>query len=396
MTEVRVPAEEHRDEVVDVLRVSLNLGPAFAEHRGPKLTLEMMRAVVDGDRVVAVAGERHFRQRFGGRELEMCGIWGVATVPERRGGGLASLAVERLLREARERGDALTALFPAILRPYRGLGYELAGTYVQHRVRIDDLPHVRGSLPVREFVEPRDLDDVRACYRRAVEPHNGPIDCDDERWWPERIMGNPMNDGHHRAVVARGDDGVEAYMSFVNEKDEGDLDISFKLSCRHFVASSVEGMRSLIDYARGFRGIGTALVFTGAPAEPLALLVEEQKVSTDWSFRWMLRLLDVPAALEGRGYPDASGEAVVEVDDPMFPENRGPWRISAGGGKVAVSSADGARTRPIAIGTLSSIYTGFLSPFDAVRLGLMDADDPAVPVLARLFAGPAPFMLDWF
>ena len=52
--------------------------------------------------------------------------------------------------------------------------------------------------------------------------------------------------------------------------------------------------------------------------------------------------------------------------------------------------------RPVSIGTLSSMYSGFLSPFDAVRLGLMDADDPAVPVLARLFAGTAPYMLDWF
>jgi hypothetical protein len=48
------------------------------------------------------------------------------------------------------------------------------------------------------------------------------------------------------------------------------------------------------------------------------------------------------------------------------------------------------------IGTLSSMYSGFLSPFDAARLGLVDGDDPAIPVLARLLAGPPPFMYDWF
>ena len=56
----------------------------------------------------------------------------------------------------------------------------------------------------------------------------------------------------------------------------------------------------------------------------------------------------------------------------------------------------GARVRPIPIGILSSMFTGYLSPFDAVRLGLLDADDPAVPFLAQLFTGPAPFMLDFF
>jgi predicted acetyltransferase len=229
-----------------------------------------------------------------------------------------------------------------------------------------------------------------------MAPHNGPIDCDEERWWPERIMGNPMQMDHHRAVVVRGDEGIEGYLSFVNEADQGSLDVSFKLACRHLVASSAEGLRSLIEYARGFRGLGTALVFTGPPDEPLALLVDEQNVSREREFRWMLRLLDVPGALEGRGYPAASEEAVIAVDDPMFPENRGPWRISAEDGKVSVSPAEGAHVRPITIGTLSSMYSGYLSPFDAARIGLMDADDPAVPALARLFAGPAPFMLDWF
>jgi GNAT superfamily N-acetyltransferase len=216
MSELVVPGEEHRDQVVDVLHVALNTGPEFPRIRGPKLTLEKMLAVVDGGRVVATAGASRFRQWFGGRELEMCGIWGVATLPEHRGRGLATRAIERLLREARDRGDQLTGLFPAILRTYRGLGYELAGSYVQHRVALDDLPHLRGSLSVEPYEADRDLEGVRACYRRAMAPHNGPIDCDEERWWPERIMGNPLELDHQRAVVVRGAEGIEGYLSFVN------------------------------------------------------------------------------------------------------------------------------------------------------------------------------------
>lgn len=397
MTEIRIPAEEHRDQVANALRVSLNLEPSFLEHSAPTLPLEDIRAVFEGERVLAVAGERRFRQRFGGRELEMCGIWGVATLPEHRGAGLATLAVGELLREAKGRGVPLTALYPAILRPYRNLGYELAGTYTEQRIRIDDLPLRGGPLPAAEYEEARDLEDVRACYRRAVEPHNGPIDCDDPRWWPRRIMGTPNPDEHHRAVVVRGRGGeVEAYASFVFEKHEGDMDIDFRLSCRHLVASTIEGIESLLGYFRGFRGLGQLVQFPGAPADPLAMLVDEQKVQPSWTFRWMLRLLDVPAAIEGRGYPPIDGEAIIAVEDPTFPENGGPWRLVAEGGKVRVSSAEGAPVRPIPVGTLSAMYSGFLSPFDAARLGLIDGDDPAVPLLASLFAGSAPFMLDWF
>jgi predicted acetyltransferase len=126
------------------------------------------------------------------------------------------------------------------------------------------------------------------------------------------------------------------------------------------------------------------------------LLVEEQRVRPAWSFQWMLRLLDVPLALEGRGYPPVSSEMVLAVEDGLFPENRGPWRVVADGGVVSVSPADsdGDRVRPISIGTLSSLYSGFLSAYDAVGLGLMNESE--APVLARLFGGPAPWMHDFF
>lgn len=66
------------------------------------------------------------------------------------------------------------------------------------------------------------------------------------------------------------------------------------------------------------------------------MLVEEQRVRP-WSFQWMLRLLDVVSALERRGYPPVSEEFVLAVEDGLFPENRGPWRVVADGGAVSVT-----------------------------------------------------------
>ena len=109
----------------------------------------------------------------------------------------------------------------------------------------------------------------------------------------------------------------------------------------------------------------------------------------------MLRLLDVPAALSGRGYPPVSSEMVLAVEDGLFPENRGPWRVLAADGAVSVTAAeDAGRVRPISIGTLSSLYSGFLSAYDAVGLGLVDESEASA--LARLFGGPAPWMHDFF
>jgi predicted acetyltransferase len=394
--EIRPPTEDERLEAAEVIRVSLNFSRAFIDDRSSSLPLHDMRCVYEDGDLVATSGERHFTQRFGGRELAMSGIWGVATLPEHRGRGHASAAVIELLREARERGDPLTALYPAVLQPYRMLGYALAGSFVTHEIQLDDLPRYREALGTVEVYDPdRDFDDIRTCYRRVIAPHNGPIDCQDPGWWTDRILGHWQRDQVHRVVVVRGDDGVDGYASFVQEPHEGVLDIAFRLACRHLIATTPDAYRSLLAYVRGFGGVGQALRFTGRPDDPLSHVVEVQRVAIESSYRWMLRLLNVATALEQRGYPPVSGEIVFAVDDPHFEANRGPWRLVATDGAVSVEPAAGAVTT-IDIRALSAMYTGFLAPSDAVRLGWLPPDDRVVPMLTALFSGPAPFMLDFF
>ena len=60
-------------------------------------------------------------------------------------------------------------------------------------------------------------------------------------------------------------------------------------------------------------------------------------------------------------------------------------------GRAEVERVDGADVKPLAIGALSAMFTGYLRPHDAVRAGLMDAGDPAVEALSTLFAGPDPW-----
>ena len=117
----------------------------------------------------------------------------------------------------------------------------------------------------------------------------------------------------------------------------------------------------------------------------------------------MTRVLDVPLALRSRGYPQATGEAVVEIDDTLFPENAGPWLVQADAGRVSVEPLDPAAVahrpgagKPLSIGLFSALYTGFASPADLVVVGAMDGDDERVPFLSALFAGPVPWMPDFF
>jgi predicted acetyltransferase len=127
------------------------------------------------------------------------------------------------------------------------------------------------------------------------------------------------------------------------------------------------------------------------------LLIEEQRVLPVWTYRWMLRLLDVRVALEERGYPPISGDVVLAVEDGLFPQNRGPWRVKVSEGVASVEPVDigvAGHVHAISIGTLSSLYSGFLSARDAATLGLIEREHEQA--LARLFDGPAPWMHDFF
>jgi len=281
---------------------------------------------------------------------------------------------------------------PATVTVYRRLGYEYAGIYTEYRVPLRDLPRAEGVVPVEELGR-NSTEAVKDCFRRFAAQHNGVADSDEELWWNRRVHMELSTDSVTRLVGVPGSNGLDGYAAF-ELKGEGDW--GYRVASSHLVSTTAVAGRALLGYFRRYASFGTELSWLGPPNEPLALMLPEQSLKAHWQFRFMSRLLDVPAALEARGYPDVQGEAVVAIEDDLFPENRGPWRIEADAGKVRVSPADAAAGRPVPIGAFTSLFAGYLSPFDLVRIGALDRDDAAVQFLGRLFAGPPPWMPDFF
>jgi predicted acetyltransferase len=385
------PREDHRLAIAEVLATSLNFSRERAVKRAPLLPLDDLRVAIEDDTVLAVAGEFRFDEWFAGRAVDCSGIWGVATLPEHRAGGLATACIRALLDRARERGTPITALFPAVLTPYRRMGYELAGVFVRHRVALDALPPGDDSLPPVELADPaRDLEGIRAAFREWVSASTGPVEPTNDAHWRDRVFPAP-DDDTGRTVVVREDGRVTGVASFARAEAEGSLGGAFGLDCQTLFAVTPEAQRALWSYFRGFRGLGMWLQWVGPPADPVAIASLDAFLERPFRYDWMLRLLDVPAALEARGYPPVDAEATVAVDDPTFAENAGAWRISVREGRASVERADGHDRRALPIGILSSMYSGYLRAHDAVRLGYLDADDQAADTLATMFDGPDPW-----
>ena len=394
--EFRVPPEEDRERVLDVQQSAFGTQPAWRERVGPHIRLDRYVCAYDDGRMVATALSHPLTQFFGGAELPCAGIAGVAGMPDARGKGAGGALMAELLRQRRDAGDVFSTLYPATVAVYRKLGYEIAGSFTELSAPLRALPRSGGEeLELETVRDDSALADMQACFRSWAAGHNGPVWFADEFWWRARILRLMEPDAVAQIVLARTKSGeLEGYACYQRGAREG---FGIDPSCTQLIARTRRAAAALFTYFGGYHSVGDKMTWHGPPHEPLAtLLTESRSVTRSFEFPWMSRLLDVPAAIETRGYAEVDGECTIAVDDPMFEANRGPFRVEAKAGRVTVEPAERATGDPIPIGLLSSMFTGYLSANDLVRLGAADRDDPALPVLARLFAGPPPWSPDFF
>jgi predicted acetyltransferase len=408
MVEIRPAGEADREAVALLLEFAFNF------RRNPAvLPLIDRLCAFDGERPVACARPITYDQWFGGKRVPCSGIAAVAVLPEYRGQGVASELLRALLREERAAGRAISALYPTAPALYRGVGYEFGGLRLQFRAPIADLPAAdrsagkRGNRGDVRQMEAADLDAVMNCFSRFASAHNGPVQSPDRDWWHDHVLAAKSDKELPRAVVVPDGEGVAGYASYYLEPwGPGGLgQDSYKAVCNHLVFDDVRALRGLLGYFRGFENAAGDLAWYGPPStSPIGLAIGSNgfSVKSDLT-RWMTRVLDVPLALRSRGYPPVSGEAVMEIDDNLFPENAGPWLVQAEAGQVTVEPVDAAAaalrrgaTKPLPIGLFSALFTGFASPADLVVVGALDENDERLQFLSALFAGPVPWMPDFF
>ncbi len=343
----------------------------------------------DGDRIVSFARVKPYQQWFGGRAVPMGGVASVAVAATHQRRGLGRATVAATLPVLREHGFAVSTLYPATTPLYRGLGWEYAGDHTWLDVpaaALRDLGPVDG-VTLRPATA-ADIPGVLAVYRDLCRDTNGMLDRSgpffDLR--PESMLAVDS------FVVAEGAGGIEGY-AMAERRNTGHL---VQVTAWGVVATTPAAERA-VWFTLGAGSSTVRTVRAMAYADGLRLHLAEPDIGTHEHLRWMLRLVDAPAAVAARGWPAGLRASVdLDVADADVADNAGRWRLSVENGAGTLTRG-GDGTVALGIGALSALYAGYADPRTLRRAGLLaTGDDTALDPLATMTAGPRPRLLDYF
>jgi predicted acetyltransferase len=327
-------------------------------------------------------------QWFGGQSVPTLGLAGVAIAPEARGRGLALALLRDTLRAARQQSVALSTLYPSTFRLYRKAGYELAGSHCRFTLQLRQLTRApRGAAieALGDHWQPA----LETLYREVARHQNGYLDRGAYVW--NRVRRPDLE--HARAFGVVGNDGLEGYVFL---KVTAPRRLPLELSLSDFVARTPDALRGLLAFLTDHLTTAERATWTGGPSDARLLAIGERAIQSNVEDYWMLRLVDVRAALLARGYPALDAAVELHVEDELLPENTGRYLLSLQGGSARLDARGSAPAARLSVGALAALYSGFATPWQLATAGTLQADDAVRSQLARIFAGPAPGLSDFF
>jgi predicted acetyltransferase len=387
----RTLGENDLDQMWDLEREAFHVDPAHQEWwaRWERANgLERFEGVFEHGRLIAMAAVLGFGQWFGARSVPMGGVRAVATRVEHRGRGAATLAIRATLRAMRARGECLSALFPQVVRPYRRLGWEIAGTLFYRHVAPRVLSSLRESGIAVRRATADDHGRIRACYARVARETNGFLDRPPGRWeW--------FFERHADAFwFVAGDEG---YLLYQHHDPAPAGFEGFRIKILDLVATTPRALRALWSTVGACASVVPTAIFRSGPTDPLPALLDGLDVRVGHERPWMLRLIDAAAAIAARGWAgDARAAVPLDIVDEACPWNAGRHRLVVEHSRARLEPGGSGAVR-LGIGALAALYSGWSTTAVLARSGLLDGGSTAErAALDRIFAGPTPWMLDEF
>jgi predicted acetyltransferase len=380
------PIREHefealRELLAQALHFTLEVSTTWLERVG----LSHLRVVRQGGRVAAGLGLIEMGQWFGGARVPVAAITAVGVAPERRGRGVGRRLMHGLLDEVYASGTPISTLYPSTLSFYRAVGYERAGSVITYELPIQTITRRDYALEM-ELAPPGDPAPLAPIYDQLAQRTPGMFDRGSFIW---QAILEPSGAPARTYLITRAG-APEGYLTLMQGARQDPLRIRDLA-----LLSRAAGERAL-TFLADHRSIVDQVVWRGAPADPLAALLPEQRHKISHAFDWVLRIVDVAGALSRRGYPPGlQAELHLDVHDDLLTHNTGRWQLSVAEGRAEVRPGGAGRIK-LGIRELAALYTGHLSPAALQFSGALSGSDEDLALLALVFSGEPPRLTDPF
>ncbi|MEU8156140.1 GNAT family N-acetyltransferase [Micromonospora sp. NPDC048986] len=397
-----MPATVHvRELTADDLDAAWELGRfAFgsdpqrpAHHSATVPGLTRYGAFDDSGRLVGKAVDLCHDQWWSGRVVSAADVAGVAVAPEARGRGVARAMLTALLCGARERGAAVSALYPTVAAPYRACGWEAAGVLRTVNVATAALPRHRPSpdLAVRAGT-PADLPAVADLYERVTRHRNGMLTRRGELFDFFAADGGLPGDG---LTLVEADGELVGYATWQRGRGYGADSV---LTVDEALAVTADAARELVGVLGSWASVAPTLRLCPLDGDAVSRHLPLESAREHERDLWMHRPVDVARAVSARGWPaHARGAVDFHLSDTLADWNCGTWRLAVADGAAELTPVGGEADLRLDVRGFALLYAGAAQARSVAQAGLLHHSPGVDPAALDLLGvgGPAQ-LLDYF
>ncbi|MEU1396348.1 GNAT family N-acetyltransferase [Micromonospora zamorensis] len=347
----------------------------------------------DSGRLVGKAVDLHHDQWWSGRAVPAADVAGVAVAPEARGRGVGRAMLTGLLAGARERGAAVSALYPTVAAPYRACGWEAAGVLRTVDLATAALPRHRPSpdLTVRAGT-PADLKAVADLYERVARHRNGMLTRRGELFDFFAADRGLPGDG---LTLVEDDGDLVGYATWQRGRGYGADSV---LTVDEALAVTPEAAREIVGVLGSWASVAPTLRLCPLDGDAVSPRLPLESARDHERDLWMHRPVDVARAVSARGWP-AHARGVVDfgLTDTLAEWNTGTWRLTVADGAAELTRVDGEADLRLDVRGFALLYAGAARARSVAQAGLLHHSAGVDPAALDLLGsgGPAQ-LLDYF
>ena len=410
--ELRVPArEEFAAFVLPTMRAFGVPEPNEEELDDQTLVWEPDRSVgaLDDGEWIGGTGAYSFDLTLpGGTTLPAAGVTMVGVSATHRRRGVLRQLMERQLDDVVARSEPLAILTASESSIYGRFGYGLSVSHVVLEIDATRSAFRAGAEPsapgrTRLLSRADAAGPLQAAYERCRLLRAGAITRSPESWELRLRDRERWRDGASGMFIAIHEDtdgqpdGLATYRIKEHWTDSGLPRDKVVVEDLCGTTSEVEAVlwRLLLDVDLA----STVVAFKRPVDDPIKWrLADPRRAQTNVVKDWLwLRVLDVPRALEGRGY-EVTGQLVLDVHDPFRPSTGGRFLVDVDPKSATCTRTDAEPDLALEIDDLGAIYLGGVAPSVLAAAGRIKARSAEVVARADdIFrTTPGPFSMTGF